>query len=815
MAGGAKSHRLRRALCVFLTLLALVLVGTVIVLSTVVRYFGVDRRDVITEPEMLAAEQWAAAAAHELAATTEQRAPFAAADDDTGDDDGNRERLQDWSLPVGDSALQAAAGLAERSGGNVADARALASAFERRDTSTQSRPGIPKIIHQTWKTNDLPDRWKSVRQTCIDLHPDYEYMLWSDDSSRKFIAKEYPWFLATFDGYTYPIQRADAIRYFVLHHYGGVYMDLDIGCRRNMDPLLYFQVILPATIPVGVSNDLMFAEKEHPFMDLVIHNLVTFDHQYGTNYPTVMFSTGPMFLSAQYGLWPKEDVEGQERQVRILPRRWYGKNAPEIEMQDSFFDHYYGSSWHADDAGFITFLGKFGMVLMYLGFSIVILGVARLLWSKRSFLRAKSHRALGTISLPSGAAANLPYARSGTPSDSEGLLDGAKNAVGTPGRGGVLYYLPVWFFPPEPGSRTPMPTSSDQAGSWSQYFSNVSYIDVGSGQPQYQPIPSFSRPGSPSNNSILNAPGAVHDGAFDGVQLHSINGEQPYPCDTAGSQSQPLSPSAPPAYSSLKSWRSQFFRSPRTALMALKGNRSASDDDDEYEYEYKDSSDDAERGVTGDVFKSGEQPVMGFALGRPCSPLPQHQQRQQQAARSDSPTTQVGRDDVRPTDGRLSAAATPKRLAAASTVVEQSVGTGSAVRPTSMARSRSTDSQSGHGSSSTTDGVISRQAGATWRSSTPSPDVDDRRGSSQARAFQLDRGRDGLVFPSSPEGSVATTVESFNTAADTYDEESDGDDDDGGGDDDADVDRWLEGTVEDEVDRLLNEMDPSDARRTR
>lgn len=179
------------------------------------------------------------------------------------------------------------------------------------------------------------------------LTPRSEFKLWSDASSRAFIADKYPWFLQNFDGYPYPIQRADAIRYFVLHHYGGVYLDLDVGCRRSLDPLLYFEVILPATIPVGVSNDVMLSEKEHPFMDLVIHNLVTFDHQYGTNYPTVMFSTGPMFLSAQYGLWPKDDGEGAERQVRVLPRRWYGKNAPLTEMGESFFEHFYGSSWHA------------------------------------------------------------------------------------------------------------------------------------------------------------------------------------------------------------------------------------------------------------------------------------------------------------------------------------------------------------------------------------------------------------------------------------------------------------------------------------
>src|ERR1700734_3968818 len=102
------------------------------------------------------------------------------------------------------------------------------------------------------------------------------YMLWTDASSREFIAEHYPWFLDNFDDYTYPIQRADAIRYFVLHYYGGVYLDLDVGCLRPLDPLLVHQVILPKTIPVGVSNDIMFAEKGHPFLAQTIHNLVTF-----------------------------------------------------------------------------------------------------------------------------------------------------------------------------------------------------------------------------------------------------------------------------------------------------------------------------------------------------------------------------------------------------------------------------------------------------------------------------------------------------------------------------------------------------------
>lgn len=103
---------------------------------------------------------------------------------------------------------------------------------------------IPKIIHQTFKNESIPELWQGPQQSCLDLHPDYEYKLWTDKKSREFIAAEYvetpsrlcdihtdfhryPWFLETFDGYPYPIQRADAIRYFVLHHFGGIYIDLD------------------------------------------------------------------------------------------------------------------------------------------------------------------------------------------------------------------------------------------------------------------------------------------------------------------------------------------------------------------------------------------------------------------------------------------------------------------------------------------------------------------------------------------------------------------------------------------------------------
>ena len=53
---------------------------------------------------------------------------------------------------------------------------------------------IPKIIHQTYINTSIPEVWQEAQQSCIDLHPDWEYKLWTDEMSLKFIHDEYEWF---------------------------------------------------------------------------------------------------------------------------------------------------------------------------------------------------------------------------------------------------------------------------------------------------------------------------------------------------------------------------------------------------------------------------------------------------------------------------------------------------------------------------------------------------------------------------------------------------------------------------------------------
>lgn len=394
-AGKSSSSRSRRVILIAVVLLGLIVLGTFIVLSSVSYALYIPASAFLTEAEVPWKESDVIRKLHDgsndtkVADMVEASAAKHMINSDDAEDDSetysvtavdgdNKDSV--WGV---DGMGTGGYWMREDWDGTVHNTTSWDRLY---DVKLRDGEKIPRIIHQTWKSDVLPEKWRTAWRECREGMPDYEYMLWTDELSRKFIAEHYPEELAMFDEYRYPIQRADAIRYFILHHFGGVYMDLDIGCRRRMDPLLQgeWDTVLALTKPVGVSNDLIFSARNAPFMSQTIKGLKNFNHEWVINYPTVMFSTGPMFLSAEYSFWQSAHpiASDQPRAVRVLPKSLYGKNAPQDTVPHSFFSHFYGSSWHADDAGFITFLGTWGKGLLYVGVAVLILGVIRLIWSK-------------------------------------------------------------------------------------------------------------------------------------------------------------------------------------------------------------------------------------------------------------------------------------------------------------------------------------------------------------------------------------------------------------------------------------------------
>lgn len=120
---------------------------------------------------------------------------------------------------------------------------------------------IPKIIHQTWKDKNVPSAYLVFQKSWQTHLPDWEYRLWTDTENRDFLATHYDWFLPIYDAYPKAIMRADAIRYFWMYHYGGLYVDLDFEALKSVEPLFEGQKIVIGLEPESHAQKELVQQK--------------------------------------------------------------------------------------------------------------------------------------------------------------------------------------------------------------------------------------------------------------------------------------------------------------------------------------------------------------------------------------------------------------------------------------------------------------------------------------------------------------------------------------------------------------------------
>jgi mannosyltransferase OCH1-like enzyme len=160
---------------------------------------------------------------------------------------------------------------------------------------------LPKIIHQQWKTADIPDKFHHKEFKRLFPAPEFTQMIWTDETMRQLIKEDFPWFLESYDSYPRGIQRADAARYFILYRYGGLYADMDYQPLENFWQYLPEDrpalVESPYTFDSILQNSLMSSPPQHPFWN------ATFDLMMSRASPDnhyVLESTGPIMLQEVY-----------------------------------------------------------------------------------------------------------------------------------------------------------------------------------------------------------------------------------------------------------------------------------------------------------------------------------------------------------------------------------------------------------------------------------------------------------------------------------------------------------------------------------
>jgi mannosyltransferase OCH1-like enzyme len=182
-------------------------------------------------------------------------------------------------------------------------------------------------IIQTWKNDIIPEHYERYVNKVQLFNPDWNYMFFTDNNIVEFIQQKMPEYWQTFSNLTTKIQQIDFFRYLAIYYYGGIYLDLDVDVQQPFDDftkdkdLCIFPIELKNVSDVLlieqqfnslVGNYAFYSPPKHPFLKLIIDNIVTqrismkdieraqstcTDH---VNDVYVYYRTGPVLVTQTY-----------------------------------------------------------------------------------------------------------------------------------------------------------------------------------------------------------------------------------------------------------------------------------------------------------------------------------------------------------------------------------------------------------------------------------------------------------------------------------------------------------------------------------
>lgn len=244
--------------------------------------------------------------------------------------------------------------------------------------------GLPKIIHQTWKTKDVPAHWLPSHHAWATLHPTWLYILWTDADIECYIKTLRPAAWSTFQKLPHMIQRVDLFRYFVLHDFGGIYSDLDIVPLRAVDSEIDApgDVFLTksANTQVHFTNALMASTAREPaktFWRSMIQYVDTWPHSW---HDKVMASIRHLEIMTSTGPWALTRVaDSSNIPVTVLPNHIWNPyelgvagSLDEQTKEGALIQILQGSSWHDADSKAISFMHTYKHSFMALILLLVL-----------------------------------------------------------------------------------------------------------------------------------------------------------------------------------------------------------------------------------------------------------------------------------------------------------------------------------------------------------------------------------------------------------------------------------------------------------
>lgn len=135
---------------------------------------------------------------------------------------------------------------------------------------------IPNIIHQIWIQgyDEIPIELKEYHDICKKINHNFTHIFWDDNSIQKFLLENFDQCcLDDYLEYSVSAQKADFARYHILYVYGGIYLDIDMLCKKNLSPFLnnnlFFTTYIFPDFFKRYLNGIIGAIPYHPLFKII------------------------------------------------------------------------------------------------------------------------------------------------------------------------------------------------------------------------------------------------------------------------------------------------------------------------------------------------------------------------------------------------------------------------------------------------------------------------------------------------------------------------------------------------------------------
>jgi mannosyltransferase OCH1-like enzyme len=206
---------------------------------------------------------------------------------------------------------------------------------------------IPKIIHQIWLGSSVPSVYASYIKSWKEKHPDWAYMLWTDENVHTLFPLYNQHFYDEVENYG---AKSDILRWEILYRFGGLYVDMDYECLNPLDELHYAYDFYTGIQPLDavflqLGAALVGSIPGHPILKHCIETVKDDWHHKGA--PT---KTGPVhFTRSFYACAGRGTIDialppfyvyplgSMEKPTRQLYNAWIA--------QGSYAVHWWSKSW--------------------------------------------------------------------------------------------------------------------------------------------------------------------------------------------------------------------------------------------------------------------------------------------------------------------------------------------------------------------------------------------------------------------------------------------------------------------------------------